>query len=157
LNFLCQSGSHQSTIYCQILIFIFLNVLNQFLVISGRFGILFSLLLFFEFFLFFSPNIYFWFFWKKKLNLGNNPKMSYDTYEATYWLSSLRWLWGTLSKTFHTTMSDRFVETCNSLYKWTKSQRKCRAAKKKLALTLHKHRRLYKTRLIKQGQVIVFF
>jgi hypothetical protein len=29
--------------------------------------------------------------------------------------------------------------------------------KKKLALTLHKHRRLYKTRLIKQGQVIVFF
>jgi hypothetical protein len=29
--------------------------------------------------------------------------------------------------------------------------------KKKLALTLHKNRKRYKTRFIKQGQVIVFF
>jgi hypothetical protein len=33
LNFSCQQGSHQLKIYCQILIFVFLNLLNQFLVI----------------------------------------------------------------------------------------------------------------------------
>lgn len=45
-----------------------------------------------------------------------------DVDEDTYWLSSLRWLWGTLSKTLHTTISDQVVETCNSMYKWTKAK-----------------------------------
>jgi hypothetical protein len=35
MNFLCQQGSHKSMIYCKISIFVFFNLLNQFLAILG--------------------------------------------------------------------------------------------------------------------------
>jgi hypothetical protein len=73
LNFLCQQGSHQSTKYCQISIFVFLNLLNQILAIfkALRHPLL-TAIIFWIFFLFLV------FFGREKVNLGNNPKMSYD-------------------------------------------------------------------------------
>ena len=71
LHFLCQHGSHQSTKYCQILIFVFLNLLNQFLVIFWvLWHSLFTDIFFYFIFYFFV------FFWreKKNVNLGITQK-----------------------------------------------------------------------------------
>jgi hypothetical protein len=75
LNFLCQQGSHQSTKYYQILIFVILNLLNQFLIIfKALWHPLFTVIFFYNIFWFFCI------FWReKKYELGNNPKMGYDS------------------------------------------------------------------------------
>jgi hypothetical protein len=70
LNFLCQQGliSQQNTI--KILIFIFLNLLNQFLVIFwATWHLLFTVIFFYNIFYFFI------FFWReKKMWIGELPK-----------------------------------------------------------------------------------
>ena len=77
LNFLCQQGliSQQNTV--KILIFIFLNLLNQFLVIFWAtwhplFTVIFFYNIFFIFLYFFEE--------RKKCELGNNPKIGYDNF-----------------------------------------------------------------------------
>jgi hypothetical protein len=73
------SRAHQSTIYCQISILVFLNLLNQFF--SYFLGALtFSSHNFFFFWiLLFLVRIYILILGREKLNLGNNPKIGYDT------------------------------------------------------------------------------
>jgi hypothetical protein len=73
------SRAHRLTIYYQISILVFLNLFNQFF--SYFLDVLASSshsYYFFLDFVVFSLNIYFDF-GREKLNLGNNPKIGYDT------------------------------------------------------------------------------
>ena len=82
MNFLHQQGFHQSTKYCQILIFVFLNILNQILAIFRVFRHpLLTAIVFLDFFIWFLIRIFFLFFEREKVNLGNNLKKGYDNIE----------------------------------------------------------------------------
>jgi hypothetical protein len=79
LNFLCQQGSHQSTKYHQISIFVFLNLLNQFLIIFRvlRHRVIF----FYNIFLIFLYSIFFK--RKKIVNWGITKKWVMTTSKVT--------------------------------------------------------------------------
>jgi hypothetical protein len=71
LIFLCQEDSHQSTKYCQIFIFVFLNLLNQFLITflafwHPFFTVIIFLIIFFDI-------LYFFIFF-----MCGDPKMGYN-------------------------------------------------------------------------------